>query len=257
MNNGYQNYNMAKDEKLDWFPLYVYEFITDIAGWYNSEVGVYFRLLCHQWIDGYLPGDLDRLARLANEPEDSFKKIWENIGSKFIISNNKHYNLKLEKIRKQQQKFIEKKSEAGEKGAEARWSAVSFTKFWDLYDKKVGDKEKLFKKWKKLSEEDQKLAMEYIPKYKLAQPDKKYRKNPETFLNNKSWNDELIDSKKVLNPILKAKPILSGSLNLSEHEKKAFAERYYKPSDKNERTGETGLGSELRKKMEQIAPKIK
>ncbi len=34
--------------------------------------------------------------------------------------------------------------------------------------------------------------MLYIPKYKAAQPNKQYRKNPETFLNNKSWNDELI-----------------------------------------------------------------
>jgi hypothetical protein len=34
--------------------------------------------------------------------------------------------------------------------------------------------------------------MEYIPNYRAATPDKTYRKNPETFLNNKSWNDELI-----------------------------------------------------------------
>ena len=33
---------------------------------------------------------------------------------------------------------------------------------------------------------------EYIPKYKQAQPDKQYRKNPETFLRNRSWEDELI-----------------------------------------------------------------
>ena len=34
--------------------------------------------------------------------------------------------------------------------------------------------------------------MSYIPQYKQCQPDKKYRKNPETFLNQKAWNDELI-----------------------------------------------------------------
>jgi hypothetical protein len=34
--------------------------------------------------------------------------------------------------------------------------------------------------------------MEHVAKYKQAQPDKKFRKNPETYLNNKSWNDEII-----------------------------------------------------------------
>lgn len=66
-----------------------------------------------------------------------------------------------------------------------------FNKFWNLYDKKVG-KEKCKKKFSKLSDKEIDDIMEYIPKYKKAQPNKKYRKNPETFLNNKSWNDEII-----------------------------------------------------------------
>jgi hypothetical protein len=69
---------------------------------------------------------------------------------------------------------------------------LSFVHFWDLYDKKIGDKTKLEKKWNKLSLADQQKIMQYIPLYKEAQPEKKYRKNVETFLNNKSWNDELI-----------------------------------------------------------------
>lgn len=69
-----------------------------------------------------------------------------------------------------------------------------FKEFWNDYDKKVGEKEKLSKKWDKVSIRDRKAIKEYIPKYKAHQPDKKYRKNPETFLNNKSWNDELIPS---------------------------------------------------------------
>jgi hypothetical protein len=68
----------------------------------------------------------------------------------------------------------------------------SFEIFWNLYDKKTGSKEKLQKKWEKLPEKERLAIFDYLPKYKEAQPDKKYRKNPETFLNNKSWNDELI-----------------------------------------------------------------
>lgn len=70
----------------------------------------------------------------------------------------------------------------------------SFDEFWDDYAKKVGDKDKLRNKWSKLSQADKLKIKEYIPKYKKAQPDKKYRKNPETFLNNKSWYDEIISA---------------------------------------------------------------
>jgi hypothetical protein len=68
-----------------------------------------------------------------------------------------------------------------------------FEIFWDAYDKKIGDKEKLTKKWNSLSLKDQNSILEYIPKYKTSQPDKQYRKNADTFLNNKSWNDEIIE----------------------------------------------------------------
>jgi len=67
-----------------------------------------------------------------------------------------------------------------------------FGEFWDDYDKKRGSKEKLTKKWNKISDSEKLKIKEYIPLYKKAQPDKVFRKDPETFLNNKSWNDEII-----------------------------------------------------------------
>jgi len=45
-----------------------------------------------------------------------------------------------------------------------------------------------------MSKEKKENAINYIDKYKLAQPDKKYRKNPDTYLRNESWNDEIINS---------------------------------------------------------------
>jgi hypothetical protein len=67
-----------------------------------------------------------------------------------------------------------------------------FDKFWDAYDKKVGEKNKIEKKWTSLKDNERELAMSYLPKYKESQPNKKYRLNPETFLNQKGWNNELI-----------------------------------------------------------------
>lgn len=69
-----------------------------------------------------------------------------------------------------------------------------FDKFWDMYDKKVGDKAKIKAKFSKLSKSDKEKIFATLPLYKANTPDKKYRKNPETYLNNKSWNDEIISN---------------------------------------------------------------
>lgn len=69
---------------------------------------------------------------------------------------------------------------------------IEFDLFWQSYDKKRGDKFKLEKIWNNLTDTDRQNIMTYIPKYKIATPDKKYRKDPQTFFNNKSWNDELV-----------------------------------------------------------------
>lgn len=67
-----------------------------------------------------------------------------------------------------------------------------FERFWDIYDKKVGNKQKLLQKWRKLKEDERRAIFETLPKYVAATPEKKYRLNPETYLNNKSWNNEII-----------------------------------------------------------------
>ena len=69
---------------------------------------------------------------------------------------------------------------------------ISFEEFWETYDKKVGDKSKIEIKWNKLTVTERIAVMKHIVLYKESQPDKQYRKNPETYLNNKSWNDEII-----------------------------------------------------------------
>jgi hypothetical protein len=73
-----------------------------------------------------------------------------------------------------------------------------FDFFWNLYDKKVGEKKALLVKWGKLKKEDKEKILLHVPKYKAAQPDKRFRKNPEAYLNQKAWNDEIIFSGKVV-----------------------------------------------------------
>ena len=68
-----------------------------------------------------------------------------------------------------------------------------FIRFWEMYDKKI-NRSMCERVWRRLPVKERTAILRYIPLYKQAQPDKRYRKNPLTFLRNKSWLDELIPS---------------------------------------------------------------
>ena len=69
---------------------------------------------------------------------------------------------------------------------------IEFEKFWDLYNKKVGSKSKLIKKWESLTDLDRGMIIEHLPHYVKSTPDKNFRKNPETYFNNQGWFDEIV-----------------------------------------------------------------
>ncbi len=65
-----------------------------------------------------------------------------------------------------------------------------FEQVWDLYGKK-GNKKTSKAKYLKLSESIIQDLLTHIPIYVLSTPDKQYRKNFETYLNQEVWNDEV------------------------------------------------------------------
>jgi len=69
---------------------------------------------------------------------------------------------------------------------------ITFDVFWSVYDYKTGNKEKIKKKWESLKDVERESIIEYLPAYKLSTPDKQFRKQPATFLNNRSWEDEIV-----------------------------------------------------------------
>jgi len=62
---------------------------------------------------------------------------------------------------------------------------------WKAYGKK-GNKKTSRAKFNRLDIVDQNLMYKNIPIYVLSTPDKQYRKNFETYLNQECWNDEVI-----------------------------------------------------------------
>jgi len=112
--------------------------------------------------------------------DNELKKVKNRVLIQYIYSMDTHSQ---EEEEQEEEKEQEQQQEVN----------IDFDWFWSEYDKKVGVKEKLKSKWNKLSDEERQNAMNYINLYKQAVPDKQFRKNPETFLNNKSWNDEIIE----------------------------------------------------------------
>ena len=66
-----------------------------------------------------------------------------------------------------------------------------FNDFWNRYDKKI-NRDDCLKKWKKLSIADMQEALKMIDIYVRSTPDKKYRKNPATWIYQKGWRNEVI-----------------------------------------------------------------
>tara|TARA_R100000152_G_scaffold18399_1_gene10190 strand:+ start:5597 stop:6397 length:801 start_codon:yes stop_codon:yes gene_type:complete len=66
-----------------------------------------------------------------------------------------------------------------------------FIEFWTLYDKRVGDKSKVHKKWESLTNSDREKIMKTLPDFLKTIKDKQYQPYPMTYLNNKRWEDDL------------------------------------------------------------------
>lgn len=67
----------------------------------------------------------------------------------------------------------------------------AFDEWWHKYDKKIS-KDKAIVKWNILTNQEKQLALKIVESYVDSTPDKTFRKDPTTYLNNKSFNDEII-----------------------------------------------------------------
>lgn len=73
----------------------------------------------------------------------------------------------------------------------AQTEKYPFEEFWSLYDKKVG-KQKAEKLYSKTTlAERERIMTKHLPYYLKQQPDSKFRKHPEGYLNQKLFNDEI------------------------------------------------------------------
>jgi len=202
---------MAKDPA---FLFYTGDFTTGTQFFTNEQIGIYLRLLMAQHQHGHL-SEKQMLHISKSYDVDIFGKFTKDGNGLFFnerleleITKRKQYSLsrgtnrkgntkstsKPKNISKSYDIHMENENENKDINKDDSVIENDFDFFWNEYDKKVGDKEKLKKKWISLSKSDQDKIFTHIEQYKIAQPDKKFRKDPATYLNNKSWNDEIIIS---------------------------------------------------------------
>lgn len=92
---------MAKNPVL---PLYYNDITTSTQDWTDEEFGAYMRLLIHQWRQGGLPKDYQRLTRIAT----SLSTNWTMLQSKFPEVDGFLKNPVMEEIRAKKAKHSEK-----------------------------------------------------------------------------------------------------------------------------------------------------
>ena len=78
---------------------------------------------------------------------------------------------------------------------------IEFSKFWNTYNKKEGSKPNCEKKWNKLSDEDRQRIIDTLPVFLSKIKDKQFQPYPETYLNQRRWDNEITEVKN--NPILR------------------------------------------------------
>lgn len=53
------------------------------------------------------------------------------------------------------------------------------------------DRDKVWRRWRRLTDEEKQKAVEYVPLYVEATPNKRFRRSPLTFLERRTWENEL------------------------------------------------------------------
>ena len=82
----------------------------------------------------------------------------------------------------------------------------AFEMFWNLYDKRI-DVTRCKKSFMQLSLTEMGEAIKGVKEYVESTPNKRYRKNPTTWVNNKGWSSEVLLDKKKTNRYIKPKYI--------------------------------------------------
>ena len=98
---------------------------------------------------------------------------------------------------------------------------ILFIEFWDSYGKKVGAKNKCEKKWLALEDEERQKIIDTLPSFLSSISEKKFVPHPETYLNQRRWEDD------IQKEVVSTKPVTTSDIYMREHlrQKKEWEDR--------------------------------
>jgi uncharacterized protein YdaU (DUF1376 family) len=111
-------------QKPEWFKLDPAKFLCDaqIDVMSTLELGACLRLLCRQWIDGFIPDDLHLLARLCRLDDTAMGEAWVTLSHFFpAVETGKRANRFMWIEREKIVADLEHRSDEGTKAARKRW----------------------------------------------------------------------------------------------------------------------------------------
>jgi len=197
-------YFMAKDPA---FLFYPNDYIGGTMGMTFEEKGAYIEILMLQFNRGHMTSHM--IGQLVGQ-------LWESIKCKFVQDEEGlWYNIRLDQEKDKRMSFTQSRrnnikglnqhtighmtshmenenEDVNRNINKVKIVDTQFEEFWDLYDYKKS-RDKAEKAWKTLNQEEKALALQHAPVYAQSTPDKQFRKHPTTYLNNKSFNDEIIE----------------------------------------------------------------
>ena len=146
---------------------------------------------------------METIGLISSNNGDTFNKQLLNFSEKYKIKSEKNKK-RISEWREKQQDIENvthsesvrntpkvNRSKVKESNILNEQQKLSFDEFWEKYQKKAG-KQATEKLWHKLTDQEIQEVLNHVPKYVLSTPDPKYRKDPESYLRNKRWQDEII-----------------------------------------------------------------
>lgn len=129
------------------------------------------------WSDLFIESIQDAYSRRNNKciTFDSLCIRLQSLGIHLLdYCNEKDYNNTQSKVKKSKEEYN-----------------IEFSVFWDLYNKKVGDKNACERKWYKLKDAERQKIIDTLPNFLAGIKDKQFQAHPLTYLNQQRWNDEI------------------------------------------------------------------
>lgn len=201
---------MSKDPA---FLFYPNDYIGGTMGMTFEEKGAYIELLMLQFNRGHMTSQMigQTVGQLWVKLQDKFKiddkGLYYNerleleiekrktfVQSRFNNLNGKNqYSEKRGHKEGHKTDHMENEDEDVNENIIIKSLIVSFENFWDLYDKDI-DRIKSEVIWMQLPNEERLECIAKLSEYIKSTPNKKYRRDPDNYLKNKGWRNEIIKS---------------------------------------------------------------